>query len=381
MTCLGNGVSVLWRGAEDGHSGLNEGLGLVPETAFASGRAAMRANPLFCNIEVPNSRSKELSLIALEQALTSAGWTTLDERDGLILATTTGQIPVWDKALAAYLQKTISKDDFVEAFDHQPLGDLLASLSQLIGFKGRQLLVASACSASTQALAMAAMWLEQGLVRRCVVGGVEVLCDLTVNGFSSLQLLSRHATKPFDAYRNGINLSEGAGFLCLEGEESARALAKLSGFGMSSDGYHMTAPHPEGKGCYQAMRKALEVAQLTPHEVDWIHAHGTGSSHNDIAESAAIRALFQDEMPWVSSSKWVHGHALGASGAIESILCIEALQRQIILKTHGLEQPDHTLVLRHPSEHLRTRVHHILKNTLGFGGTNAALVWSAVGGA
>jgi 3-oxoacyl-(acyl-carrier-protein) synthase len=361
MTCVGEGIDTLWRAAEDGVSGVKEGLGLVPATTHD-----------------PGGRAKQLSQLTLAQAMRSAGWQSLTNRDGLILATTTGQIPIWDQALTSYLKNTLPLEDFISAFEHQPLGNLLQSLCEKMDFNGRRLLVTSACSASTQALAMAAMWLEQGLVDRCVVGGVEVLCNLTVQGFSSLQLLSKHASKPFDAYRSGINLSEGAAFICLEKEKSPRAQARLSGYGMSSDGYHMTAPHPEGKGCFQAMSTALNVAKISARDIDWIHAHGTGSTHNDLSEATAIKMLFGEgaQSPWVSSTKWVHGHALGASGIIESAICIEALKRGTILKTHGLDQPDSHLSLRHPAANMQTNLRHIVKNTLGFGGTNAALVWS-----
>jgi len=379
LTCVGGNADALWRAAEQGVSGLKNGLGMIPDSVIEQSRAEFRENPAFAKTKLPESRSKELALIAFEQALRSAGWSGLNENDGLILATTTGQIPVWDKALTSYLRKTLSKEEFIAAFEHQPLGNLLSSLSEATGFSGRQLLISSACSASTQALAIASMWLEQGLVERCIVGGIEVLCDLTVQGFSCLQLLSQQASKPFDAYRSGINLAEGAAFLCLEKQSSERSQARLTGYGMTSDGYHMTAPHPEGKGCFLAMKSALNVADIELDQIDWIHAHGTGSTHNDQAEAAAIRTLYADQgvvLPWVSSSKWVHGHALGASGIVESVLCIEALKRQTILKTHGLETPDPSLALKHPNSNMKAPLRHILKNTLGFGGTNAALVWS-----
>ncbi len=378
ITCSGSSIDALWQAARHGTSGLKDGLGYIPDQAFIEGRAQLADNPLFAKVTLPPNRAKELALLTLEQAVRRAGWTELRPTDGFILATTTGQIPQWDKALTSYLLGTLAKLEFVEAVQHQPLGDLLDSVCSRIGFSGRQLLVTSACAASTQALAIAAMWLEQGLVDRCIVGGAEVLCDLTIQGFSSLQLLSRKASQPFDLHRSGINLSEGAGFLCLESEPSDRSLACLSGFGLSSDGYHMTAPQPEGHGCRKAMAAALASAALACADIDWIHAHGTGSTHNDSAEAAAIRSLFSNDPPWVSSSKWVHGHALGASGVIESILCIEALRHQIVLKTHGLEQPDPALHLRHPPTNVPTKIQHILKNTLGFGGTNAALVWSAI---
>jgi 3-oxoacyl-[acyl-carrier-protein] synthase-1 len=369
ITCVGWGPESLWSAALTGRTGIDGGLGRVSTATLAEARKDLQTGDA-------TDRPLELTVLALRQALQNAGWSELTPRDGLILATTTGQIPLWDNALIEFQHQRMGQAEFECAIAHQPLGDQLARLSQVIGFKGKSLLTTSACAASTQALAVAAMWLELGWVDRCVVGGVEVLCDLTVSGFGSLQLLSPQPCRPFDVARAGINLSEGAAFICLEKQQRSAGQVRLSGYGMTSDGYHMTAPHPEGRGCYQAMIQALKTAGLESSDIDWIHAHGTGSIHNDLAEAAALRALFPTDMPWVSSSKWLHGHALGASGVIESVLCIEALERQMVLKTHGLEQPDPLLKLRYPIENLQTPVRHILKNTLGFGGTNAALVWS-----
>ena len=148
---------------------------------------------------------------------------------------------------------------------------------------------------------------------------------------------------------------------------------------MSSDSYHMTAPHPQGLGSLRAMQGALEMANLNPSDISWVHAHGTGSKHNDAAESKAIEQLVGENMPWVSSTKWVHGHALGASGAIEAILCIQALNEATILRSGGLINPDAEIKLKHPPHHIQAgkgELEHILKNTLGFGGVNASLVIS-----
>ncbi len=263
ITCSWANADALWRAAVDGVSGIKDGLGEVSHAAIEESRRRFTNNALFSGVDFPVSRSEQLALLALEQACFSAGWTRFEPSDGFVLATTTGQIPLWDKALTGYLKKVLSQREFIDRFKHQPLGDLLRSIAQKITFTGKQTLITSACAASTQAIALAAMWLEQGMVERCVVGGVDVLCDLTRAGFSCLQLLSKKAAQPFDQDRSGINLSEGAGFVCLERNPRRAPLARLSGFGMTSDGYHMTAPHPEGAGCYRAMRRALETAVVS----------------------------------------------------------------------------------------------------------------------
>jgi 3-oxoacyl-(acyl-carrier-protein) synthase len=362
VTCIGTNVDALWHNAEHGRSGIVRGKGSVADADIG---------------HLPgNSRALDLAMKPIAEAMNRAGWQGLCAEDGLILATTTGQTPVWEKSLCEFVAKRLSRSEFSAVFRHQTPGALLTAICDRLDFGGRAMLTSSSCSASTQAIALAAMWLRQGRVRRCLVGGVEVFCDVILEGFESLKIMSAEPARPFDCDRVGINLSEGAGFLCLELDRSSSPLAVINGFGMSSDGYHMTAPHPEGRGSHMAMASALRIAELEPAQIDWIHAHGTGSHHNDLAEGTAIRTLFGQKHPPVSSTKNLHGHSLGAAGAIESILCIEALQRQTILASFGLVNADPKIGLTHPRENVKTKIRHVLKNTLGFGGTNASLILS-----
>lgn len=373
ISCVGSSVQHLWQVATENQTAIVEGLGYISESTLENLRRQSAQKDL------PNSRSAQLALLGAELAMEQAGWETLRPDDGLILATTTGQIPVWDQALKSYLKGDLNKERFLTAFQHQPLGALLKAVSQQLQFHGSQMVLTSACSASTHALMMAAMWIRQGRVKRCLVGGVEVLCDLTIEGFRSLQLLAPQPCLPFDLNRKGINLAEASAFFCLEASPAGTPQAAITGFGMNCDGHHMTAPHPEGKGSFQAMQTALLSAGLEPQHIDWVHAHGTGSEHNDLAEGLALRTLFGEHdpgRPWVSSTKWVHGHTLGASGILEAGLCVHALQQGQILHTAGLSEPDPAIRVKHPQHCLKTPLRHVLKNTLGFGGTNAALVLS-----
>jgi 3-oxoacyl-(acyl-carrier-protein) synthase len=317
---------------------------------------------------------ESLALHAIYEAMQEAGWTELLPTDGLILGTTTGNLLNWETDI---IEAGRTWADDATAFRrYEPLGDCVTSLRKVLKFAGPAQVITTACSSSAQAMALGTIWLKRGRVKRCLVGGVEVLSRLTVEGFRCLQLLSEKAATPFDQGRNGINLGEGAAFFCLERQASERALAGVAGYGMSSDAYHMTAPHPEGTGCYEAMKLALQSADLGREDISWIHAHGTGSVANDVSESLAIERLFGEEGPWVSSTKGVHGHALAASGALEVAIDISALRTGIVPRTLGLQSPDSRLKVRHPPAHLREPIRHILKNTLGFGGTNASLVIS-----
>ena len=380
ITCAGMDLESFWKNAITEKSGLNEsGLGSIPDSALG---------PLLSRVPEAANLSKPalIARAAIHDAMNEAGWTSLNESDGLIIATTVGQIPLWEKEIVQYLRQEIDASKFGRSILQQPLGSIAEVLSASLAFRGKSWVISSACSAATQAIGLASLLIRQGKVKRCLVGGTEVLSRLTIEGFRSLQLLSSQPSRPFDQNRQGINLSEGAAFFCLE-PSSDRAIADISGFGFSTDAYHMAAPHPEGRGSLEAMRAAILMAGISPADVTWVHAHGTGSKANDQSEGAAIEQLFGREdgrgggrnVPWVSSTKWIHGHALGASGALETALCIQAIRKNLVLRTAGLITPDPLISVKHPRSNFQIEVRHIVKNTLGFGGNNAALVLSAKG--
>jgi 3-oxoacyl-[acyl-carrier-protein] synthase II len=368
VTCLGLGADRLWQTVLDERSGINKlGLGQISDPQIDELKDTLNLPPM-------TSRSVVLGVASIAEAMAQAKWDDLGPDDGLIIGTTTGQIDLWELELTRYLNKELSPQEFGRSLRSQSLGSCAESLSRHLRFSGRKTTITSACSAGTQALGLGKQWIEQGKVKRCLVGGVEILSRLTIEGFRSLQLLSTKPATPFDENRQGINLAEGAAFFCLE-KKSAGPLCHLTGFGASTDAYHMTAPHPDGFGSLRAMTLALENSQLKTSDIDWVHAHGTGSRANDEAEGRAITTLFGvGRGPWVSSTKNIHGHALAASGAIESVLCVQAIQKQLILKTSGLNSPD--VDVRHPFENKNLKVKNILKNTLGFGGNNSSLIFS-----
>lgn len=361
ISCAGDSPSSLWSALVEERSGIEDGLGRVNSNNIATGAFG---------------RAVHFAAEAARQALKNANIESLAADDGLILATTTGQIDCWDTGLIKFLNDTMTPSEFATVFQGQSLGQMLEDLRTELDHTGPSTLVASACGAATQAIAIGAMWIQQGRVKRCLVGGAEALCRLTVEGFKALRLLSMEPARPFDRDRAGINLSEGAGFLVLEAAKSGRSVAKVTGYGLRTDAFHMTGPHPAGRGAERAMRLALSRAHLEAADISWIHAHGTGSDLNDLAECTALNAVFSNSMPPVSSTKRIHGHALGASGAIESVICVEALRRQMIVKTSGLQNPDPRIAIHHSHETRPLEVRHVMKNTLGFGGINASLIFS-----
>ncbi|MEZ4814350.1 MAG: beta-ketoacyl-[acyl-carrier-protein] synthase family protein [Bdellovibrionota bacterium] len=317
----------------------------------------------------------QLSYFVAQEAMQRAGWTELNSEDGIILGTTTGQITHWENSLISAFKSNDYTEFLSQGGVHTP-GESLNEFSKLINFNGKSMMIVSACSASTQALGLAAEWVKSGRVKRCLVGGAEVLTTLSVEGFRCLGLLSQERARPFDQNRNGINLSEAAAFYCVENLDAThpRAVACIESFATNSDAYHLTSPHPEGAGSAGYFEDLLQKAQLKAEDIDWVHAHGTASSSNDSAEATAIEKVF-GQTP-VTSTKAYHGHSLGAAGALETAICVQALRQQLRIKNLGLNELDSKLNINVQKTHEKASLKRIVKSSLGFGGVNAALLIS-----
>ncbi len=241
------------------------------------------------------------------------------------------------------------------------------------GLAGPAAVASSACSSSAKVFASAARMIAAGMVDAAVVGGVDSLCLTTLHGFNSLELTSAGACRPFDVARDGISIGEAAAFALVErrsGPLPADAIVLL-GVGESSDAYHMSSPHPEGRGAQRAMTAALASAGLTPGEIDYINLHGTATPSNDAAEGEAVSELFGDTVP-CSSTKGATGHTLGAAGGVEAVACALALADGFIPGGVNTRDPmphlDYVLASRSAG------LVRALSNSFGFGGTNCSLV-------
>lgn len=242
----------------------------------------------------------------------------------------------------------------------------------------------TACSSALNAIMLGANMLRTGQAKRVVAGGAESLSRFHLNGFNTLMILSGQPCRPFDVNRNGLNLGEGAGYLVIESEEDALArgakiLAYIGGYTNSCDAYHQTASSPEGEGACLAMKGALEMAGLQPSEIDYINAHGTATPNNDASESASVtRLLGVCKMPAISSTKAFTGHTTSASGGIEAVICILAMQHGFVpANLHWTETTEGLIRPVTRTEHFPLR--HILCNAFGFGGNESALIISAEG--
>ncbi|MFO1224773.1 MAG: beta-ketoacyl-[acyl-carrier-protein] synthase family protein [Burkholderiaceae bacterium] len=244
-----------------------------------------------------------------------------------------------------------------------------------LGLAGPAWVISTACSSGAKAYASAARLIALGVIDAAVVGGVDSLCLTTLYGFNALELLSPDICRPWDAHRNGLSLGEGASFALLQRDAPSPA-GWLLGCGESSDGYHMSAPHPDGAGAALAMRGALAQAGLAPERVDYINLHGTATPNNDAAEDRAVCAVFGRDVP-VSSTKGATGHALGAAGAIEAAITLLALQGGVVPAGLNLRERDASLHAHYVQQPHAQALKVAASNSFGFGGSNACLLLGA----
>ena len=245
--------------------------------------------------------------------------------------------------------------------------------------------ISTACSSATNAIITGTNMLRCGLADIVVAGGTECLSRFHLNGFNALMILDHEQCKPFDRDRAGLNLGEGAAYVVLETAASARnrgvtPICQLSGYGNTCDAFHQTASSPDGEGAYLAMQQALTMAGLEPSDIQYINAHGTGTPNNDESESMAIRRVFGDAVPPVSSTKSFTGHTTSASGSIEAVFCMLALQHQFLPVNLNWHTPMENGIVPLTSHHSPlTPIRHIMSNAFGFGGNDSSIILSRAG--
>jgi 3-oxoacyl-[acyl-carrier-protein] synthase II len=273
-------------------------------------------------------------------------------------------------------------------------GSIVNMISGLVsikhGFMGPNTSVVTACSTGNHCIGTAARSIACGEADVMIAGGAEMASTpLSIAGFISARALSMNpnpeaASRPWDKDRDGFVLSDGAGSLVIEDYEHAKARgatihAEIIGFGTSSDAYHMTAPPEDGRGATLAMSNAIDDAEINSSEIDYINAHGTSTPLGDIAETIALKNVFGNVVPQVSSTKSMTGHTLGAAGAIESIFCIKAINEGIVPPTINLDNPDPLCDLNYtPLVSTEKKIEVAMNNSFGFGGTNSTLVFKKI---
>lgn len=351
-----------------------------PPAALA---AALESDPRWARL----SRAERFAVAATREAWQDAGLAPEDAAvAGLYFGGSTAAMAEGELFFAALTAAPgARRRPRVSEVAAHPLDAPAGAAARFLGLRGPVDSCSSACASGALALAAALDALRAGRVEVAIAGGADSLCQLTYAGFNSLRAVDEGRCRPFRKERAGLNLGEGAGILVLE--PLARALARgkkplalLRGAGASCDAHHMTAPHPEGEGASRAIRAALAAAGLSPDEIDFVNVHGTGTPLNDQAESRALHKIFGPraaQLP-LTSTKGVVGHLLGSSGAIEAVATVLSLQHQAVTPTPGEGEVDPALEIDLVTGAPRPlRARNALSTSLAFGGSNAALLFSA----
>ncbi|HWE71648.1 MAG TPA: beta-ketoacyl-[acyl-carrier-protein] synthase family protein [Stellaceae bacterium] len=380
-TSLGAGLDATFARLSAGQTGL------APQTypgelATWTGRIeAIDASPLDASLSGFECRNNRLAAIALAQDGFMDAIADLRERHGpdrigVFLGTSTSGIESTENA---YRQRTavgapLAADfRYAETHNIYSLGRLM---HRLLGMSGPSVVASAACATTAKTFGNAARMIEAGFCDAAVVGGADTLCATTIYGFHSLGLVSPTACRPFDKTRDGISIGEGAGFAIVEKAPPAAlppGAVILRGFGESSDAYHMSTPHPEGKGAQLAMERALASAGLQPKDIDYINVHGTATQVGDAAEDRALVELFGKDKP-CSSTKGFTGHTLASAGIVEAIIAALAIEHNFMPGTANTEEFDPALQSRYLLRGERGPVRRVLSNSFGFGGSNCSLV-------
>lgn len=329
----------------------------------------------------PANRTSLMGTIALKEALTEAG--LLEETDNLVFlsGTTVGGMDYTERCFLD-LQKN---DEQLQVIATHDCGATTLLQADYFGIPHAKVMtVSTACSSAANAMIVGANLIKTGKADIVVAGGSEAITKFHLNGFNSLMILDHDRCRPFDATRIGLNLGEGAAYVVLESTASVQRrkvtpIGELRGYGNACDAYHQTASSPDGEGAYLAMAAALQMAGLSADDIQYVNAHGTGTPNNDVSESAALRRIFTGKMPLVSSTKSFTGHTTSASGAIETVICLLALNHQFVPANLGWshQMPDGITPTLGES---RYDLHCLMCNSFGFGGNDSSLVLARYAG-
>lgn len=378
VSALGLGVEANGFALMQGISGIRE-VRYLPtgHREFPVGEVQLSNDELRRMLQLPDgrlySRTHLFGAAALREALSMAN---LLEHKGLALisGTTVGGMDVTESFFPNPLPE-----------GHPDVHDCGASTNDIADSCGDFdyiSTVSTACSSAMNALIMDKLMIESGERDIVVAGGAEALSLFHLNGFKSLMILDRERCRPFDQTRAGLNLGEGAAYLVLESEESARKrgaqiFGVFSGCGNACDAFHQTASSEDGEGSYLAMTQAIADAELSPSDIGYVNAHGTGTPNNDASESAALRRVFGEQLPPVSSTKSYTGHTTSASGSIEAVFCLLALKNGFLPYQSEFQNPDEQCITpvsgkKAPQADLR----HVMCNAFGFGGNDSSIILS-----
>lgn len=324
--------------------------------------------------ETPMSRTTLMGAIAIRQALNHAG-ITVEELNGkrvaLISGTTVGGMDLTEN----YYEQMKTDDSLLYLPKSNECGKSTEEMAQIIGLTNAQTCtISTACSSALNSIILGSEMLKQDEVDVVIAGGSEALSRFHLNGFNTLMILDKEQCRPFDDTRAGLNLGEGAAFVVLE-KNASDSLAYVAGYGNRCDAFHQTASSENGEGAYLAMKDALEMAHLKPEDIQYVNAHGTGTPNNDISESQSLIRIFGDKMPEISSTKAFTGHTTSASGSIETVICILAMQNNFTPANLGWRNRiEGGIVPTLGTDDII--LENVICNSFGFGGNDSSMVIS-----
>ena len=387
VSAAGDGVEALWQAARDGRSGIRElsldrgeGLRIRQAARVPDFNPEGRIDPVLLRT---SDLYTQFGICAAVEAVKAAGLdraTFGGDRTAAIIGSGVGGIGTLDEGCFHFY-----RGERIDLFSVPRVmtSSVASHVSIVLGVTGPTFVVSGACASGSQAIGIAASLIRAGVIDRAICGGAETCINpSTMRAWEMLRVLTPGACRPFSAGRDGMVLGEGAGMMVLEAEDAAVArsatpLAILAGYGTSSDAKDMLQPDAEGAA--KAITAALSDAGLSPADIDYINAHGTGTVLNDITEAAALRAVFGDKLDAipVSSSKPIIGHALGAGGALELIITVRALMEQIVPPHLNLTAPDPKCPLNLATgDAVPAPISAAISNSFAFGGINASLIVS-----
>ena len=375
VTPFGADVDAFWSGLITGSDGISA-IERFPVDDLRVGRGGeiKKLRPLPTARRV-RCRATQLLLAAAEDLLARSAVSAEPERVAVVLGTALGGVEQLERAMAPGGRVRHAVDALYDSPAH--------ALARRLGARGPVMTVGAACAAGATALGTGADLLRADVVDVVVAGGYDALCRFVMRGFDALRSLTRERVRPFDKRRSGLLLGEAAGLVLMtrEGATTGPRLGRLLGHASASDGSHVAAPDANGRGLELAIRSALDEAGLTPADVEFVSAHGTGTLVNDRIEADVLRRVLGRRAPEtpVNSIKASIGHTMGAAAALEAVMCLLAGREGVVPQTLGLEEPDPACELDHVIGSPRAARPRIsLSTSLGFGGCNAALVLEAV---
>lgn len=399
---FGVGVDVLWNSLISGKSGisLTEAMDTEKHTVKISGECKTFDPEQYIDPKEAKKmdRFTQFAIVAADEAIKDAKLEGVDVdpyRIGVMVSSAAGGFKTFEKSHKAIIDRGPTKCSpftIPMMIVDMPSG----RISMKYGYKGVNKAVVSACATGSHSIGDAFRTIQYGDADIMIAGGCEAtICDVGIGAFSAARTLSKRndepekASRPYDKDRDGFIMSEGAGVLVLEEYEMAKKrgahiYAEIVGYGQSADAYDMVAPCPEGKGATKSMEFALADAGLEPKDIQYVNTHGTSTGLGDIAESQAVARVFGDldtnKNLYVSSTKSMHGHMLGATGAVEAIACIKTINEDIVPPTINLDNQDERVANLNyvPHKAVKADVKAALSNSFGFGGHNATLVFKEI---